>query len=68
MLTNHRHVIALAAVTLLIASACGTSTSSGAPGSAGAVATSGPPATQGPTAAPAATFAIPKFEPAALRW
>ena len=67
MLTRPPRVLALLATIILVAGACGGPNATVAP-SQGGSATSGPPATEGPTAAPAQTFHIPEFEPAALRW
>ena len=67
MLTQTRRVMVLLAATIVVAAACGSSPASPtATTAAGGPSTA--PATQGPTAPPAATFAIPNFEPAALRW
>ncbi len=67
MLTQSRRVLSLMAATVLVASACGSPTTSPTT-TAAAGQTQGLPATQGPTAAPAQTFHVPAFDAAALRW
>src|SRR5258708_2625444 len=61
---SHRLLPILASVAF-IASACGSSTPSSAPSAAAAT---GAPATEGPVATPSATFGLPSFSPAAMRW
>lgn len=63
---SHR-LLSIMGVVVLVASACGTSTSSTTPAVTGGPATPGQP-TAVITAAPAQTFHIPDFAPAALRW
>ncbi len=68
MLTPSRRVPALLAATVLLAAACGSSSTSGAPGSAAAT---GPARTFAAVTLPpfaGQTFHVPDFQPANLRW
>ena len=67
MYRSHR-LLPIMATLALVASACGSSSSSLPPAATTPVATPGAPVTPAPTVAAHQTFNIPSFEPAALRW